>query len=554
MFHYPEKNKEIDSLYLKEVRGYQTVPDENISNFNEAELNDANGKNKDFSIKRRECEGVTVDENVMSSHFMFCVLIATMSQFLVGYNSDVMNTLVNVVFPGHSKTAWSLAVAAFAIGAPFGSFMAGDMINKKGRRRAFIISMWIFVIGGVIQSLALDMSSIIVARVIIGFASGFSTVLVPVYLSEIAPPKLRGSLGTMTQFSLVIGIFMSKMLAFLFATTRLWRVLFVVTPMIAIIQILLASQLLLESPRWLLNLNEDSNKARIIIRKLRGLENDDQVDEEVGYFLSACEKHHQDHSWKELFNDESVRILLISALILQMSQKLSGINAVFYYSTTFFNEFISSPLLATTVIGGLNVVSAYVALLLMDSYGRRTLLLWSTGGMLFSCIGILLAMNDYLNKIMALLAVNLFVIFFELGLGPIPWLIVPEMFDAKYIAKVMSITCQFNWVSNFIADLVLPHLVSSLGSFTFLPFAIVLLFTFVFVLCILPETYGTKPEELQAKIVPVTLNVVTEEKHYYKPIDLEWKIGMDNLRKDEEEAMREGTFNYGFHPIDSINY
>lgn len=257
MFHYPEKNKEIDSLYLKEVRGYPSVPDENILDLNEAELNDENGKNKDL-IKRR-------DENVISSHFMFSVLIATMSQFLVGYNSDVMNTLINVVFLEHSKTAWSLAFTAFAIGGPFGSFMAGGMISKKGRRGSFIITMWIFVIGGVIQSLALDMLSIIVARVIIGFASGFSTVLVPVYLYEIAPPKLRGSLGTMTQFSLVIGIFMSKILAFLLATTRLWRVLFAVTPMIAIIKILLASQLLLESPRWLLNLNEDSNKARIII-------------------------------------------------------------------------------------------------------------------------------------------------------------------------------------------------------------------------------------------------------------------------------------------------
>lgn len=163
------------------------------------------------------------------------------------------------------------------------------------------------------------------------------------------------------------------------------------------------------------------------------MQNDDQVDEVV-HFLSTCEKHHQDHSWKELF----------ICYVLLFSQQLSGINAAFYYSTSFFDEFISSPLLATTIVGGLNVLSTYVALLLMDSYGRRTLLLWSTGGMLFSCIVILLAMNDYLNKIMALFAVNLFVIFFELGLGPIPWLIVPEMFELKYITKVMSIACQLN--------------------------------------------------------------------------------------------------------------
>jgi MFS transporter, SP family, solute carrier family 2 (facilitated glucose transporter), member 3 len=117
----------------------------------------------------------------------------------------------------------------------------------------------------------------------------------------------------------------------------------------------------------------------------------------------------------------------------------------FIFSNSFFEGVIDNPLVGTTIVGAVNVVATYAALLLMDSSGRRTLILWSAGGMFASCIVLTMALLGYLNNILALVAVNVYVIFFEIGLGPIPWLIVAEMFDAKYVAVAMSACSQLNW-------------------------------------------------------------------------------------------------------------
>jgi len=138
------------------------------------------------------------DANVVTMPLVFAIVVAATSQFLVGYNTGVMNAPVNVVFPGHSTLSWSLAVAAFAVGGPFGAIAGGQMADKRGRRGALLIDTWTFLLGGLLQTVALDMFTIITARFIIGFASGFSTVLVPIYLGELAPPTMRGMLGTGT--------------------------------------------------------------------------------------------------------------------------------------------------------------------------------------------------------------------------------------------------------------------------------------------------------------------------------------------------------------------
>jgi MFS transporter, SP family, solute carrier family 2 (facilitated glucose transporter), member 3 len=112
------------------------------------------------------------------------VFVAMISQFLVGYNTAVMNAPAAVVFPGHSTTEWSMAVSAFAIGGPFGAMIGGLLANKRGRRGAMLMNTWIFLFGGLIMSLAPNIFWLIPARLVIGFASGLSSVVVPVYLGE----------------------------------------------------------------------------------------------------------------------------------------------------------------------------------------------------------------------------------------------------------------------------------------------------------------------------------------------------------------------------------
>lgn len=242
-----------------------------------------------------------------------------------------------------------------------------------------------------------------------------------------------------------------------------------------------------------------------------------------------------------------MRLLVVSCIVLQMSQQLCGINAVFYYSSSIFEGVITNPLVGTTLVSAVNVVATYVALLLMDKFGRRTLLLWSIGGMLFSCVILVLSLLHYFSNITALLAVNAYVSFFEIGLGPIPWLIVAEMFDAKYVTIAMSASSQLNWACNFIVGIVFPYMNAYLGPYTFVPFAAVLLLAFLFTLIWLPETQGTTPEELQAELVAknsttIYHNVSITTESFSNPIDLEWRKAIVQVRKDEEEAMRAGTF------------
>eukprot|EP00559_Dactyliosolen_fragilissimus_P003425 CAMPEP_0184858844 /NCGR_PEP_ID=MMETSP0580-20130426/3880_1 /TAXON_ID=1118495 /ORGANISM="Dactyliosolen fragilissimus" /LENGTH=714 /DNA_ID=CAMNT_0027355169 /DNA_START=2155 /DNA_END=4299 /DNA_ORIENTATION=- len=549
---------------------------------------------QDLEKRHSQAELIMMDQleldNVMvTTPLIFAILVATMSQFLVGYNTGVMNAPENVVLTPHSTGIWGLAVAAFAVGGPFGANIAGNLADTRGRRGALLINTWLFLLGGLIQTLAIDMFSIIIARFIIGFASGFSSVLVPIYLGELAPPTLRGMLGTLTQFALVLGILVSDLLAFPLASPLKWRILFSVTAIVAIIQLFCAPWLL-ETPRWLLNRDTNSRKARYIIKQLRGFRTYEEVETEVGHFVSAIQaqtmKQHQNQNANnapptnhnnsnqkkqtdnnsnsnnntttimELFQDKSVRLLVISCLVLQMSQQLCGINAVFYYSTSFFEGVIDNPLDGTTIVGGVNVLATYVALLLMDVVGRRTLILWSSGGMFVCCIFIVLSLLKYFPNIVALIAVNLYVSFFEIGLGPIPWLIVAEMFDAKYVATAMSASCQLNWACNFIVGITFPYMNNCLGPYSFVPFATVLLFAFIFAAIWLPETQGTTPEELQAELIRKNSTTVYHNLNIHESADsslainMEWRHAMEQLKKEEEEAMQSGNYNYGFQPIE----
>jgi SP family facilitated glucose transporter-like MFS transporter 3 len=151
----------------------------------------------DKTVRQSQASMIILDEiefdaQVVTTPLVFAIVVASTCQFLVGYNTGVMNAPEKVVFPGHSTTNWAMAVAAFAVGGPFGAAVGGQMADKRGRRGAMLIDIWIFLLGGLLQTIAQDMMTIIVARMIIGFASGYSSVLVPIYLGEMAPPTLRG--------------------------------------------------------------------------------------------------------------------------------------------------------------------------------------------------------------------------------------------------------------------------------------------------------------------------------------------------------------------------
>jgi hypothetical protein len=249
--------------------------------------------------------------------------------------------------------------------------------------------------------------------------------------------------------------------------------------------------------RWLLNKDPHSVEAKSVIRKLRGFRHEREIESEVLNFLSASLVHktarpsaHSSGAMFDLLLDRTYRPLLTAVIGLQVAQQLCGINAVFYYSTGFFQGVLDNPLMGTCLVNFVNVVATFVAMKLMDTTNRRTLLLWSSGGMAFSCALLTVSSLGYTYNSMALLSVMLFVTFFEIGLGPIPFLIVAEFFDAKYVATAMSMACIVNWACNFLVGFFFPMLQEALGPYTFVPFAGVLVCAFLFTLFYVTESFG----------------------------------------------------------------
>ena len=316
----------------------------------------------------------------------------------------------------------------------------------------------------------------------------------------------------------MLGILFSSIVAYPLATIILWRYLFAVVPLLCSIPLILEPWIV-ESPRWQLTHDVNSREARQGIRRLSAYRNESQIVEEIGSILVAAEVHQatveaQDDptsrqgggggSVRDLIAAREYRGLLVAAVGLQLAQQLCGINAVFYYSTSFLRGVVDDPQMGTCLVNLVNVLATYFALTIMDRSRRKHLLLISSVGMAISCVLLVVASIGYTTKTIALISVMLIVTFFEIGLGPIPWLIVAESFDAKYVASAMSLTCIVNWSCNFIVGLSFPHMQLALGPYVFAPFAAVLLVVTLFCHFFVIESFGRTVEEVFRIANPTT--------------------------------------------------
>jgi len=238
---------------------------------------------------------------------------------------------------------------------------------------------------------------------------------------------------------------------------------------------------------------------------LSAYRNESQIVNEIDSVLLAAQIHQVTVEAKastsrgsvaDLIAAREYRGLLVAAVGLQLAQQLCGINAVFYYSTSFLRGVVDDPQMGTCLINVVNVIATYFALTIMDRWRRKQLLLISSVGMAISCVLLVVATLGYTTKAMALVAVMLFVTFFEVGLGPIPWLIVAESFDTEYVASAMSLTCIVNWSCNFLVGLTFPYMQVALGPYVFAPFAVVLVVVTFFCEFVVIESFGRTVEEV----------------------------------------------------------
>nr|XP_020471084.1 solute carrier family 2, facilitated glucose transporter member 1-like [Monopterus albus]XP_020471085.1 solute carrier family 2, facilitated glucose transporter member 1-like [Monopterus albus]XP_020471086.1 solute carrier family 2, facilitated glucose transporter member 1-like [Monopterus albus] len=458
-------------------------------------------------------------EKQVTGYLLFSLATAVIGSLQFGYNTGVINapeqklrsffnnTWVErygePISPGVCTIVWSVAVAIFSVGGMVGSFSVGVMANRFGRRRSMFLVNILAVIGGLLMgfsTICYSYEMVIAGRLVIGLFCGFFTGLTPMYVGEVSPTPLRGAFGTLHQLGVVVGILIAQVFGLdsLLGSDKMWPLLLALTVAPAALQCILLP-FCPESPRFLLiNLKQEEEARKVLVR-LRGSEDvskDLQEMNEEGAKMAKEKKV----TIPELFRSPQYRQPLLIAVMLQLSQQLSGINAVFYYSTGIFQSAgVKQPIYATIGAGIVNTIFTVVSLFLVEKAGRRTLHLLGLGGMAVSALimTISLLLKDITAmSYVAIMAIMLFVAMFELGPGPIPWFIVAELFSQGPRPAAMAVAGCCNWTSNFLVGISFPKLEELCGPWVFLIFTAFLIMFFIFTFIKVPETKGKTFDEI----------------------------------------------------------
>ncbi|XP_073966831.1 solute carrier family 2, facilitated glucose transporter member 1-like [Choristoneura fumiferana] len=405
-------------------------------------------------------------------------------------------------------TIWSVTVAMYCVGGMIGGMLTGVIADRFGRKGGLLLNNVLVAVAAVFQGCAKVASSaelLILGRLVIGINSGLNAGLAPMYLAEISPVSLRGSIGTVYQLVITISILLSQVLGLesVLGTPDGWPWLLAVCAIPAIIQCA-TLPLCPESPKYLL-----LNKGRELHaqRALNWLRGDAAVHGEMEEMHQEAEKNKVSKkvTLRELFGNRSLRQPLLIAMTIMVAQQLSGINAVMFFSTEIFTQAsIKAPYsqYATLGMGAMNVVMTVVSLVLVEVAGRKTLLLVGFTGMFVCTVALNVAMLYTTSytwiPYLCIALVILFVVMFAVGPGSIPWFLVTELFNQSSRPAAASVAVTVNWAANFIVGLSFLPLQLILKANVFIIFAAFQLLFIIFISRKVPETKNKTVEEITA--------------------------------------------------------
>ncbi|KAM9341497.1 solute carrier family 2, facilitated glucose transporter member 2 [Symphorus nematophorus] len=401
---------------------------------------------------------------------------------------------------------WSLSVAIFSIGGMVSSFLVGFMGDLRGRVKGMLMVNVLAVAAGLLMGLCRMWKPhimVIAGRAVMGFYCGLTSGLVPMYIGEIAPKAYRGALGTLHQLAIVTGILISQIIGldFILGNDDMWPLLLGLSGAPAVLQSFLLP-LCPESPRYLYILLGKEQDARKSLLRLKGSYDPTPDLEEMRREKDEADREPR-VSILSLIRSSKYRQQLVVALMMHLSQQFSGINAIFYFSTSIFARAgVSQPVYATIGVGAINTVFTMVSVALVDRAGRRTLTLAGLGGMCCCAIAMTVGLKFQSEfgwmSYVSMSAIFLFVSFFEIGPGPIPWFIVAELFSQGPRPAAIALAGCCNWTSNFIIGMTFMYIQALLGCYVFILFAGLLLGFTLFTYLRVPETKGKTFEEIAA--------------------------------------------------------
>ncbi|XP_042041739.1 plastidic glucose transporter 4-like isoform X1 [Salvia splendens] len=429
--------------------------------------------------------------------------IACLGAFLFGYHLGVVNGALEYLSKdlgiAENTVLQGWVVSALLAGATVGSFTGGLLADKIGRTKTFMLDVIPLAAGVFLSGIAKSVETMILGRVLTGVGIGISSAIVPLYISEISPTEIRGTLGSVNQLSICIGILAALVAGLPLAGNPLWwRTMFTIA---LVPSVLLAVGMAFspESPRWLYQQGRIA-EAEVSIKRLFGKE---RVTEVMGDLDAAGrDSSEPEAGWLDLFSNRYRKVVSVGAALF-LFQQFAGINAVVYYSTSVFRTAgIKSDVAASALVGVANVIGSTVAISLMDKQGRKSLLITSFAGMGASMLLLSLtfswkALAPY-SGTLAVLGTVLYVLSFSLGAGPVPALLLPEIFASRIRAKAMALSLGTHWIANFVIGLYFLSVVNRFSlSTVYLGFGSVCVLAVMYVSGNVVETKGRSLEEIE---------------------------------------------------------
>lgn len=439
-----------------------------------------------------------------SNRFLLRIaVVAAIGGFLFGYDTGIISGaqlyITKELHASQLEQQW--LVGALLIGAVAGAAVSGWLSDSIGRKWTKVLAGSVYVIGGIASGLAPTITFLLVSRFVLGLAVGAASFVSVEYISEQSPPRLRGGVTTFNQVMVTTGILVAYLVAAGFQNvdgTWRWMLALSAAPGGGLaIGMLFVPQ----SPRWLLSKGRRDDARAVLCRS----RDEDEVDDEIDDIEQAVDES-RDVRIRDLFSTR-LRRLMFAGLALAIGQQLIGVNTVIYYSATILHATglsASASVLQAISVGVTNVVFTLVAVALLDRVGRRVLLLSGTALAVLGLVGLAiwfdvpgLANAGYL----ALIFLLVFMAGFAVGLGPVFWLMISEIYPVGVRSKAMSIATVANWLANFAVSYFFLQLVDALSrSGTFALYAGLGVLSITYFAWRLPETKDRSLEEIQREL------------------------------------------------------
>lgn len=449
------------------------------------------------------------------AYLLFITLAAALGGFLFGYDTAVISGTIGFVKSqfGLSTAMEGWFVSSALVGCITGVAFAGELSDRFGRKRSLIFSGLMFSISVVGCALSASNTELIIFRMIGGIGVGIASMLSPLYISEVSPARIRGRMVALYQFAITIGILcayfanaimlnLSESLTSLnpsgiwhkLLVEEVWRGMFG-TELIPAILFFLVMFFVPSSPRWLVSKDRKEEAGRILER----INDREFAQRELASIQEAVSKEEKG-SWSVLFQ-KGIRVALFAGMGLAILSQFTGINAIIYYGPRIMEEAgiqLSNALGGQVIIGIVNVVATLVAIMRIDKYGRKKLMLGGITGMFISLIVVgFLFLSGHTQGVLLLIFILTFIASFAIGYGPVIWVLLSEIYPTRVRGRAMSVATLTLWVGTAIVGQVVPWMLDVLTpAVTFFIFALCCI-PVPLILRKIPETKGLSLEEIE---------------------------------------------------------